>query len=67
MRDVFGDKDWKHIGIVVANINADFLAPVFFSDDLVMGTSLWLVADVDETGKRCEQFLCAVEPGDEFA
>ena len=24
------------------------------------GTSLWLVADVDETGKRCEQFLCAV-------
>lgn len=31
------------------------------------GTSLWLVADVDETGKRCEQFLCAVEPGDEFA
>ena len=32
-----------------------------------MGTSLWLVADADETGKRCEQFLCAVEPGDEFA
>ena len=40
MRDVFGDKDWKHIGIVVANINADFLAPVFFSDDLVIHTSV---------------------------
>ena len=35
--------------------------------DADAGTSLWLVADVDETGKRCEQFLCAVEPGDEFA
>ena len=40
MRDVFGDKDWKHIGIVVANIIADFLAPVFFSDDLVIHTSV---------------------------
>lgn len=31
------------------------------------GTSLWLVADADETGMRCEQFLCGVEPDDEFA
>ena len=36
MRDVFGNKDWSHLGIVVANINADFLAPVFFSDDLII-------------------------------
>ena len=36
LRDVFGNKDWHHIGIVVANINADFLAPVFFSDDLII-------------------------------
>ena len=30
MRDVFGDKEWNTLGIVVANINADFLAPVSF-------------------------------------
>ncbi|WP_418827905.1 acyl-CoA thioesterase [Phocaeicola sp.] len=40
LRDVFGNKDWHHIGIVVANINADFLAPVFFSDDLIIETTV---------------------------
>lgn len=40
MRDAFGNKDWHHMGIVVANINADFLAPVFFSDDLIIETTV---------------------------
>ncbi|WP_337420971.1 thioesterase family protein [Phocaeicola sp.] len=40
MRDVFGNEDWHHMGIVVANINADFLAPVFFSDDLIIETTV---------------------------
>lgn len=40
MRDVFGNKGWHHMGIVVANINADFLAPVFFSDDLIIETTV---------------------------
>ena len=40
MRDVFGDKDWHNLGIVVANINADFLAPVFFSDELYIETAV---------------------------
>lgn len=40
LRDVFGNKNWHHIGIVVANINADFLAPVFFSDDLIIETTV---------------------------
>lgn len=40
MRDVFSNKDWSHLGIVVANINADFLAPVFFSDDLIIETTV---------------------------
>ena len=40
MRDVFGNKDLHHMGIVVANINADFLAPVFFSDDLIIETTV---------------------------
>lgn len=40
LRDVFGNKDWHHMGIVVANINADFLAPVFFSDDLIIETTV---------------------------
>lgn len=40
LRDVLGNKDWHHLGIVVANINADFLAPVFFSDDLIIETTV---------------------------
>lgn len=40
LRDVFGNKDWHRLGIVVANINADFLAPVFFSDDLIIETAV---------------------------
>ena len=50
LRDVFGQKErseerrvgkeCNRIGIVVANINADFLAPVFFSDELVIETSV---------------------------
>ena len=40
MRAVFGDKDWDKTGIVVANINADFLAPVFFSDDITIETAV---------------------------
>ena len=40
LRDVFGDRDWNKMGVVVANINADFLAPVFFSDDWVIETSV---------------------------
>lgn len=40
MRDVFGDKNWRDLGIVVANINADFLAPVFFSDNLYIETTV---------------------------
>ena len=40
MRAVFGDEDWDKTGIVVANINADFLAPVFFSDDITIETAV---------------------------
>lgn len=29
-RDVFGEQDWNKMAVVVANINANFLAPVFF-------------------------------------
>lgn len=37
MRDVFGNKDWHHMGIVVANINADFLAPVIETTVIHLG------------------------------
>lgn len=40
MREVFGGDDWDGLGIVVANINADFLAPVFFSDELYIETKV---------------------------
>lgn len=41
LHEVFGCKEiWKKLGVVVANINADFLAPVFFSDELVIETTV---------------------------
>ncbi len=39
-RDVFGDENWSKFAVVVANINADFLAPVFFSDELFIETTV---------------------------
>ena len=40
IRDVFGSDEWKKTGIVIANINADFIAPVFFSDDIIIETAV---------------------------
>lgn len=40
-KDVFGDlHDWNKFAVVVANINADFMAPVFFSDELIIETTV---------------------------
>mgnify|MGYP000018445246 CR=1 FL=1 len=41
LRDVMGGKelDWKDVAMVVANVNANFFAPVFFSDQLVIQTT----------------------------
>ena len=39
-KDVLGDlHDWDKFAVVLANINADFVAPVFFSDELVIETA----------------------------
>lgn len=39
--DVFGDlHDWSKLAVVVANINANFLSPVFFSDELIVETAV---------------------------
>lgn len=40
LRDVFGTLVWDQLGIVVANVNADFLAPVFFTDRLEIETAV---------------------------
>ncbi len=40
IRDVCGEMKWNKWGVVVANINADFLAPVFFSDDIEIETTV---------------------------
>lgn len=40
LTDVFGPQDWTRFAMVVANINADFLAPVFFTDNLVIETAV---------------------------
>lgn len=40
INDVLGKNDWKKTAIVVANINANFFAPVYFSDDIVIETSI---------------------------
>ena len=65
INDVLGKKDWKKSAIVVANINANFFAPVYFSDDIVIETSVINLGNTsftllqravcDKTGEvRCE-------------
>lgn len=38
-KDVLGMKEWGEVVVVVANINANFFMPVFFSDALEIQTS----------------------------
>ena len=40
IKDVLGSADWSKLAIVVANINANFFMPVFFSDNLVIETAV---------------------------
>lgn len=40
LRDVFGHQDWTKFAMVVANVNADFISPVFFTDDLIIETTV---------------------------
>lgn len=37
---MLGSADWHKMAIVVANINANFYAPVFFSDHLIIETAV---------------------------
>ncbi|MBP3374132.1 MAG: acyl-CoA thioesterase [Bacteroidaceae bacterium] len=38
--DVIGDDVFKQMGIVVANVSANFLAPIFYPDEIVIQTSI---------------------------
>ena len=38
-KDVLGMSEWGDVVVVVANINANFLMPVFFSDDIEIETA----------------------------
>ncbi len=38
--DVLGDDAFKQMGIVVAHIEANFLAPIFYPDEIVIQTSI---------------------------
>lgn len=40
IKDVLGSVDWTKMAIVVANVNANFFMPVFFSDHLVIETAV---------------------------
>lgn len=40
VNDVLGDANWGEMAIVVANISANFFAPVFFSDKVEIETSV---------------------------
>ncbi len=40
LKEVLGTADWDKLAIVVANINASFYLPVFFSDKLVIETAV---------------------------
>ena len=38
--DVVGDDVFRHMAIVVANINANFIAPIFYPDEIVIQTTM---------------------------
>ena len=38
-KDVFGMSEWGELVVVVANINANFFQPVFFSDEVEIATA----------------------------
>ena len=38
-KDVLGMAEWGDVVVVVANINANFLVPIFFSDKIVIETT----------------------------
>ena len=38
-KDVFGMAEWGELVVVVANINANFFQPVFFSDEMEIATA----------------------------
>lgn len=40
IKEALGDIDWSEQAIVVANINANFFTPVFFSDDVEIETAV---------------------------
>ena len=50
-RDVFGAEECNKFSVVVVNINADFLAPVFFSDELVIETTVTCI----QQSQRCAE------------
>lgn len=40
IKEVLGETDWGKLAVVIANINANFYAPVFFSDSMVIETAV---------------------------
>lgn len=40
LKEVLGMGDWNKMAVVIANINANFVAPVFFSDQLAIETAV---------------------------
>ncbi|MDE5987590.1 MAG: acyl-CoA thioesterase [Prevotella sp.] len=38
--DVFGQHVFDNLGIVVAHVNADFLAPIFYPDEIALQTKI---------------------------
>ena len=40
IKEILEDISWEKVGIVVANINANFFSPVFLNDDIVIETSI---------------------------
>ena len=37
---VHNAKDWSRLDVVVANVNVDFLSPVFFNEDIIVKTKI---------------------------
>ena len=55
------DIDWKHINVVVANINCDFFAPSYFNERLEVLTA---VVGVSERSFKMEQRIINSDTGE---
>lgn len=59
--DVVGDEVFQNMAIVVANINANFLAPIFYPDEIVIQTAMQKIGRKSFILLQCAMNACTRE------